>query len=82
MNLQISNEEYKPVTTQIYPSTDPYLVTDTVFAVKPDLVVDFKPRKGDPKATLDLEYNIILAPKTLKGMGKSSTSTIGLEPKL
>ncbi|KAK6603317.1 Catechol 1,2-dioxygenase 3 [Botrytis cinerea] len=66
IHLMISNENYKPVTTQIYPNTDPYLITDTVFAVKPDLVVDFKPRKDDPKAELDLEYNIILAPKDLK----------------
>ncbi|KAJ8059048.1 hypothetical protein OCU04_012027 [Sclerotinia nivalis] len=82
IHLMISNENYKPVTTQIYPNTDPYLINDSVFAVKPDLVVDFKPRHGDPKAELDLEYNIILAPKNFKGMGTSSTSTIGLEPKL
>lgn len=32
-------------------------------AVKDDLVVDFKPLEGDKQATLDLEYNILLAPK-------------------
>ena len=37
--------------------------TDTVFSVKDDLVVDFKPREGDPKAKLDLEYNVVLAPR-------------------
>ena len=36
---------------------------DTVFSVKDDLVVDFKPREGDPKAKLDLEYNVVLAPR-------------------
>jgi len=51
------------VTTQIYPKDDPYLSTDTVFAVKDDLIVDFKPREGDPKAKLDLEYNVVLAPR-------------------
>jgi hypothetical protein len=51
------------VTTQIFPSDDEYLTTDTVFAVKDDLVVEFKPREGDPKAELDLEYNVTLAPK-------------------
>ena len=50
------------MTTQIYPKDDPYLSTDAVFAVTDDLVVDFKPREGDPKAKLDLEYNVALAP--------------------
>lgn len=34
-----------------------------MFAVKHDLIVDFKPREDDPKAGLDLEYNVLLAPK-------------------
>ncbi len=61
--MQITHPDYRTVVTQIYPSDDPYLATDTVFAVKDDLVVDFKPRKSDPKAGLDLEYNVLLAPK-------------------
>lgn len=62
--LQISHDSYIPVTTQIFPADDPYLTTDTVFAVKDDLVVEFTPFK-DPKgkATLELEYNVVLAPK-------------------
>jgi len=63
IHLMMSHDKYKPVTTQIYPRDDPYLATDTVFAVKDDLVVDFKPLQGDPKAKLDLEYNIFLAPR-------------------
>jgi len=63
IHLMITAEGYKPVTTQIYPKDDPYLSNDTVFAVKNDLVVDFKPREGDPKAKLDLEYNVVLAPR-------------------
>jgi len=63
IHLMITAEGYKPVTTQIYPKDDPYLTNDTVFAVKDDLVVDFKPREGDPKAKLDLEYNVVLAPR-------------------
>jgi catechol 1,2-dioxygenase len=43
------------------------LATDTVFAVKDDLIIDFKPLKGDDKAELDLEYNVVLAPKGYKG---------------
>lgn len=61
--FQITAADYKPVTTQIFPSDDPFLTSDTVFAVKHDLVVDFKPRLDDPKAQLDLEYNVRLAPK-------------------
>jgi len=63
IHLMISADGYKTVTTQIYPKDDQYLETDTVFAVKDDLVVDFKPREGDDKAKLDLEYNVTLAPK-------------------
>jgi len=62
IHLMVTAEGYIPVTTQIFPKDDPYLVTDTVFAVKDDLVIDFTPREGDPKAKLDLEYNVILAP--------------------
>ena len=29
----------------------------------------FKPRKGDDKATLDLEYNVVLSPAKVKGAG-------------
>lgn len=63
IHLMVSHNDYKSVTTQIYPKDDPYVKTDTVFAVKPDLLVDFKPSEKDSKATLDLEYNVILCPK-------------------
>ncbi|EON62787.1 hypothetical protein W97_02012 [Coniosporium apollinis CBS 100218] len=63
IHLMISADDYKPCTTQIFPKDDPWLETDTVMAVKDDLVVDFKPLEGDKEATLDLEYNILLAPK-------------------
>jgi hypothetical protein len=80
--MQISNEDYKPVTTQIFPSDDPYLESDTVFAVKDDLVVEFKPRQGDKNAELDLEYNIVLAPKSYEGVTEQSQTTIGLDSRL
>ena len=67
IHLMVSAPEYRTVTTQIYPKEDPYVKTDTVFAVKPDLLVDFKPSDKDPKATLDLEYNVVLAPKSPAG---------------
>lgn len=64
---QVTHPEYKGCTTQLYPKEDPWLATDTVFAVKDDLVVDFKPLAGDDKASLELDYNVILAPKDYKG---------------
>lgn len=59
--------------TQIYPKDDPWLSTDTVFAVKDDLVVDFVPLKELPAnmpvhkgpggpAVRELALDIVLAP--------------------
>jgi catechol 1,2-dioxygenase len=67
IHIMVTHPDFKGCTTQLYPSDDPWLATDTVFAVKNDLVVDFKPLDGDDKATLDLEYNVVLAPKDFKG---------------
>lgn len=67
IHLMITHNDYKPLVNQIFPNDDPWLESDTVFAVKDDLVVDFKPRKDDSKAELDLEYNIVLAPKDYAG---------------
>jgi catechol 1,2-dioxygenase len=61
--LQVRREGYKPVTTQIFARGDPYLKDDSVFAVKDSLIVDFKPLKGNPKATLELEYPVVIAPQ-------------------
>jgi catechol 1,2-dioxygenase len=55
------------LTTQIFDRKDKYLDNDSVFAVKDSLVVDFVPRKDDPQAALELNYDIKLvngAPKT------------------
>jgi catechol 1,2-dioxygenase len=71
--MQITHDDYKTVVTQIYPKDDPWLSTDTVFAVKDDLVVDFKPLEKLPSsmsehkgpggpATKELELDIVLAP--------------------
>ena len=71
---QITHDEFKPVVTQIYPSDDQWLSTDTVFAVKDDLVVDFTSLKELPSsmsdhkgpggaATKELKLDIVLAPK-------------------
>lgn len=63
IHLMVTHPEYKDVITQIYPADDPWLATDTVFAVKDDLVVDFKDYKGSHGETKELELNLILAPK-------------------
>jgi protocatechuate 3,4-dioxygenase beta subunit len=67
IHLMISADGYKQVVTQLFPSDDPWLINDTVFAVKDDLVVDFVPKEGDPKATRDLTFDITLAPKGVAG---------------
>ncbi|ETI29426.1 hypothetical protein G647_01879 [Cladophialophora carrionii CBS 160.54] len=61
IHLMVSADGYKSLTTQLYPRDDPYVTSDSVCAVKDDLLLDFKPSK-DPKAELDLEYNVTLAP--------------------
>jgi len=63
IHLIVQREGYKPVTTQIFDRRDPYLENDSVFAVKDSLIVDFTPLKGNPKATLELEYPVLLAPQ-------------------
>jgi len=62
IHLIAMHPAYKPVTTQIFDRVDPYLENDSVFAVKQSLIVDFVPLKGNPKATLELVYNMTLAP--------------------
>ncbi|KAK3316077.1 Intradiol ring-cleavage dioxygenase [Apodospora peruviana] len=67
IHIMVTHPEFQGCTTQLYPSDDPWLTTDTVFAVKPDLICNFKPLEGDDKAVLELEYNVNLAPKGYKG---------------
>ncbi|KAL2015786.1 hypothetical protein VTK56DRAFT_4839 [Thermocarpiscus australiensis] len=67
IHIMVTHPDYQGCTTQLYPSDDPWIKSDTVFAVKDDLVVEFKPLQGDDKATLELEYNVNLAPKGYKG---------------
>jgi catechol 1,2-dioxygenase len=67
IHIMVTHPDFQGCTTQLYPSDDPWIKSDTVFAVKDDLVVDFKPLQGDSKAVLELEYNVNLAPKGYKG---------------
>ena len=59
---QATHDDYRPLTTQIFDSKDPYLTNDSVFAVKDSLIVDFVPRKDDPQASLELNYDVKMAP--------------------
>ncbi|PHH63886.1 hypothetical protein CDD81_5334 [Ophiocordyceps australis] len=68
IHIKVTHPDYRGCTTQLYPKDDPWLATDTVFAVKHDLVVDFKPLKNDPKAELELHFNVVLTPKSYKGV--------------
>jgi len=78
IHLMVSHDDYKPVTTQIFPRDDPYLTTDSVFAVKDDLVVDFPKLEGDKVATLELKYSVTLAPKNSGKASDIPLSTHGL----
>ena len=60
---QIVQENYSTLITQLYDHEDPYLLSDAACAMVNPLVVQFKPRKGDPKAALELDYNFVLAPR-------------------
>lgn len=62
IHLIVMVEGYKPITTQIFDKDSKYLDDDSVFAVKDSLVVEFKPRKDDPKAPFELKYDIQMAP--------------------
>lgn len=58
IHLMAGKSRYTSLTTQIFDKNSKYLTDDSVFAVKEDLVVDFRSLEGNPKATLELEYNI------------------------
>jgi catechol 1,2-dioxygenase len=58
---QAGNDKYTPLTTQIFDKTSKYLIDDSVFAVKDELVVDFVPVEGNDKASLELTYDIKLS---------------------
>lgn len=58
---------FKPITTQIFDAESQYLENDSVFAVKDSLVVKFVERKDDPKAELELKYDILMVPSDEMG---------------
>lgn len=67
IHMMVTHPEYIGVTAQLYPNDDPYLETDTVSAVKDDLLLSFKAVENEPKgAVLDVEYDVTLLPKKYK----------------
>lgn len=69
IHLIVMKEGWKPITTQIFDKDSKYLDDDSVFAVKDSLVVEFKPRKDDPQASFELQYDITMAPNGTAGEG-------------
>ena len=59
----VSAPGYRPVTTHVFDSQNPYLGTDAVFGVKDSLIKDFKPAgPGDPSDVAHVaEMNFVLA---------------------
>lgn len=69
IHLIVMKDGFKPITTQIFDKDSKYLDDDSVFAVKDSLVVEFKPRSGDPEAKFELQYDITMAPNDTAGEG-------------
>jgi len=77
IHLIVQVDGYKAITTQIFDKDTPYLDNDSVFAVKDGLTVEFKERKGDPKAPWELEYNVSMAPMDRNGAGNVPLAPAG-----
>lgn len=60
----VSAPGYRPVTTHVFDSQNPYLDSDAVFGVKTSLVRDFKPAGPDDPSDVEYiaEMNFVLAP--------------------
>ena len=61
--MKIIADGYKSLVTQVFDSSSDYIKDDSAFAVKNDLKVEFIAREGDPKAKMQLEYNMSLGRK-------------------
>jgi len=62
MHAMVSGDGYKQVVTQLFPKDDPWIETDSVFATKDDLVVDFAPIQGNAQAQVELKFDFVLVP--------------------
>lgn len=61
IHVIVSAPGHRTLTTQLYDSQDPWLSDDTVFAVKPELVVEFMPLEGAPDAVWKVKFDFVLA---------------------
>lgn len=60
IHFVLEKEGYRRLITQVFDRRDKYLDSDTVFAVKPELVVEYLQREGDENARWELEYDFRL----------------------
>lgn len=77
IHLIVMIDGYKPITTQIFDKDSKYLDDDSVFAVKDSLVVEFVPKKDDPKAQFELKYDVEMAPNDAKGAEGTALASSG-----
>ncbi|KAI0200495.1 Intradiol ring-cleavage dioxygenase [Astrocystis sublimbata] len=56
----VTASDHGTLVTQVFDSDDKYTTDDAVFAVKKELLVEFKERKGDDKAKWELTYDFAL----------------------
>jgi protocatechuate 3,4-dioxygenase beta subunit len=70
LHFMIGAPGFRRLVTQLFVAGGKYLDSDTVFGVKPELVVDFAPRTGRPPDGRDLpdgwsavEYTFVIAPE-------------------
>lgn len=56
----VSAPAHSALTTQVFDREGEWIKNDSVFAVKEELLVDFKAREGDDKAKWSLEYDFVL----------------------
>lgn len=77
-HIQVMLDGFKPITTQIFDSGGEYLDNDSVFAVKDSLVVKFVERKDDPKAELELKYDVLMVPNDQIGVSEPQLRSSGV----
>ncbi|KAI2630517.1 Intradiol ring-cleavage dioxygenase [Xylaria nigripes] len=63
----VMRDGYRALTTQVFDREDKYTRDDAVFAVKDELLITFKERKGDENARWELEYDFFLCEVGVNG---------------
>ncbi|PHH62774.1 hypothetical protein CDD81_6666 [Ophiocordyceps australis] len=61
IHFMVRARGYKTLVTQVFDQECSHLGNDSVFAVKNDLALRFKERRGDAQAGLELEFDVKLA---------------------